>query len=80
MQESFARHTHWLLRGALAAVFAFHGYAKLTDNPSMQAKMLGIPVGLLLLTGLAELGGALLIAVGSVRIWRRDSVVRRSSR
>lgn len=64
MPNVLARHAHWVLRASLIAVFAYHGLAKFTDNPEMQANMLGISVGLLLLTGLAELGGAVLILVG----------------
>ncbi len=63
MPQTITRNAHWLLRGVVAAVFGYHGYTKFADG-TMQAEMLGIPLGLVLLTGLAELGGASLIIFG----------------
>ncbi len=64
MSNLLVRNAHWLLRGSFAAVFAYHGFAHLTQGPEMQAKMLGVPLGMLLLTALAEVGGAFLVLAG----------------
>lgn len=58
-----------IIRLALAAVFIYHGYGKITDIPGT-AKMfhegLGIPLPMLsaTLAALAEFGGGILLAVG----------------
>lgn len=67
MRELLSRNAHWLLRLSLAAVFSYHGYTKFTQGP-MQSKMLGVPLTLLLLGGLAELGGATLLVIGGFGI------------
>ena len=52
-------YAHWLPRLSLAATFIYHGIPKLT-NPGM----MGMPIFIVILVGLAELGGGLLILWG----------------
>ena len=59
-------HAHWLLRIALASVFLYHGLLKLM-NPQAFADMLPIGYALVILVGLAEAGGSLLLLAGGFR-------------
>ena len=59
------RNAHWLLRIALASVLVFHGVLKLT-NLEMFAQMLPISYAEVVLVGLAETGGGLLILLGGM--------------
>ena len=54
-----ARHAHWLVRLSLAATFIYHSIPKFM-NPGM----MGMPVIMVIMVGLAELGGALLLLWG----------------
>ncbi|MFN1834171.1 DoxX family protein [Balneola sp. MJW-20] len=54
---------HWLPRLSLAATFIYHGYPKLLSSSAVSEGM-GMPVFLIILVGLAEIGGALLILWG----------------
>jgi putative oxidoreductase len=57
--------TIWLLRVPFAAVFLFHGAGKLLA-PGMSAQMLGLPMSLVLLVGLAEVLAGLGAIVGGL--------------
>lgn len=61
--NSLAPQAHWLLRIALASVFLYHGLPKFA-NLSGIAQMMGMPVFMLLLVALAEVGGSMLILLG----------------
>jgi putative oxidoreductase len=66
----------WLLRLPFAAVFLFHGAGKLVA-PAMSADMLGLPVPLVLLVGLAEVLAGLGAVVGGLpRFAAADLVTR----
>lgn len=60
--KRFSPYAHWLLRIALAAVFIYHGWGKIT-NPGGGA-MMGLSSAVWLLVGLMEAGGGLLVLVG----------------
>jgi len=54
---------HWLPRLSLAATFLFHGLPKFMMAQAM-ADMMGMPVVVIYLVALAEVGGALLMLWG----------------
>lgn len=54
---------HWLPRLSLTAIFIYHGFPKLTMAGDMAAAM-GMPVFMVIMLGLVEIGGALLILWG----------------
>ena len=56
-------NAHWLLRIALASVFLFHGFGKVT-NFSGFAEMMGLPLLLAGLVTFAEVAGGLGILIG----------------
>ena len=56
-------NAHWLLRIALASVFLFHGFGKVT-NVSGFAEMMGLPVLVAGLVTFAEVAGGLGIIIG----------------
>jgi len=60
--KRFSPYAHWLPRIALAAVFVYHGWGKIT-NPG-EGAMMGLPSAVWLLVGLMEAGGGLLVLVG----------------
>jgi putative oxidoreductase len=66
LQTDAARHAHWILRIAIAAVFIPHGLDKLGDLSAF-AEMTGMPGAVALLVALAEVGGSILILAGGVR-------------
>ena len=71
-------NTTWFIRIPFAAVFLFHGAGKLM-LPAMSADMLGLPVFLILLVGLAEvLAGAGAVVGGLTNIEKRHLVTRLS--
>ena len=71
-------YTTWFIRIPFAAVFLFHGAGKLM-LPAMSADMLGLPVFLILLVGLAEvLAGAGAVVGGLTNIEKRHLVTRLS--
>ncbi|MCF7802399.1 MAG: DoxX family protein [Candidatus Marinimicrobia bacterium] len=59
--DRFAPHAHWLVRLSLAATFIYHGIPKFT-HPGM----IGMPIIIVILVGLAEVGGAILLLWGGV--------------
>lgn len=61
--NSISRHAHWALRVALASVFLYHGLTKFPALGGM-AEMMGLPVFVLLLVAIAEVGAGLLILAG----------------
>ena len=62
--EILAANAHWFLRIGLASVFLYHGINKFADL-NMFATMMKLPYTTALLVALAEVGGGLLILVGS---------------
>jgi len=71
-------HSGWLLRVPFAAVFLFHGAAKIAA-PAASAEMLGLPMALVLLVGLAEvLAGLGALAGGLPGLARADLATRLS--
>ena len=61
--KGFASFAHWLPRLSLAATFAYHGLPKLTE-PGPMAEMMGMPTIVVMLLGLAEIGGAARMVYG----------------
>jgi putative oxidoreductase len=53
---------HWSLRVAVAGVFIYHGWDKF-PKLEMMGQMLGLPVWLILLVALTEVGGGALVFV-----------------
>ena len=62
--NKFAPNAHWLLRLALIGPFAFHGLGKFM-MPAAGAEMLGLPVAIIILVGIVEVGGSLILLAGS---------------
>lgn len=58
--HKLGKHAHWLIRVSLAITFIYHGISKIT-NPGMMSMF---PVFVVVLVGLAEIGGAVLILWG----------------
>ncbi|MEX0721581.1 MAG: DoxX family protein [Balneolaceae bacterium] len=54
---------HWLPRLSLAAIFLYHGFPKIAMAGDVAA-MMGMPVPMVLMLGLVEASGALLILWG----------------
>jgi putative oxidoreductase len=54
---------HWLPRLALAAIFIFHGFPKVAMAGDVAA-MMGMPVFMVLMLGIIEIGGSLLLLWG----------------
>jgi len=54
---------HWLPRLALAAIFIFHGFPKVAMAGDVAA-MMGMPVFMVLMLGVIEIGGSLLLLWG----------------
>lgn len=61
--KGMAPLAHWLPRFALAAIFLYHGWPKLTDSAGMAGAM-EMPAIAVLALGVVELGGAALILYG----------------
>lgn len=67
--KNLAPHAHWLLRIGLASVFAYHGLGKLGDLSGTAAAM-SMPVAMIAMVGVVEVGGALFILIGaSMKEW-----------
>jgi len=64
VMDRLAPHAHWLLRFALAGVFVYHGFSKLS-NVEMFSQMMGLSYSVALLVALAEFSGGIAIIVGS---------------
>jgi putative oxidoreductase len=62
MQQYFGTHAHWGLRLAIAGVFIYHGWDKF-PKLEVVGQMLGLPVWLVLLVALVEVGGGALVFV-----------------
>ena len=60
---SLAPHAHWLLRIGFASVFLFHGIGKFAA-PAQFAEMMQLPLLVVLLVALAEVGGGLAVLAG----------------
>lgn len=56
---------HWLPRLSLAAIFIYHAFPKVTMTGDVSA-MMGMPFAMVLILGLAEIGGALLMLWGGL--------------
>jgi putative oxidoreductase len=56
---------HWLPRIALAAIFLYHGFGKFPAAEGM-AEMMGMPVFIVYLLGVAEVVGGLFILLGGI--------------
>lgn len=54
---------HWLPRIALAAIFLYHGFSKFPGAEGL-AEMMGMPVFIVYLLGVAEVLGGLFILLG----------------
>jgi putative oxidoreductase len=54
---------HWLPRLSLAAIFIYHGFPKVAMTADVSA-MMGMPFAMVLMLGIAEIGGALLMLWG----------------
>lgn len=54
---------HWLPRLSLAAIFIYHGFPKIAAAGDMAAAM-GMPTFMVLMLGIVEIGGALLLLWG----------------
>lgn len=63
--KNFAGFAHWLPRLALFGIFGYHGLPKLTQSAAM-AEQMGMPSLVVMLLGVAELTGAVLILWGGV--------------
>jgi len=67
--NKFAPNAHWLLRLALVGPFAFHGLGKFF-NLAGTAEMMQMPVAMVLVIGLVEVGGVvILLAGGMAKDW-----------
>ncbi len=54
---------HWLPRLSLAAIFIYHGFPKVAMAGDVAA-MMGMPMAMVLMLGIVEIGGALLLLWG----------------
>ncbi len=64
-----SHHGHWLLRGAIASVFIYHGFGKF-QNLAPMANMMNMSVATLFLVASAEtVGGALVLFGGFLKDW-----------
>ncbi len=60
---------HWLLRGAIASVFIYHGLGKF-QNLAPMANMMNMPIAMLFLVASTEtVGGALILFGGFLKDW-----------
>jgi putative oxidoreductase len=60
---SLSARAHWLLRIGFSSVFLFHGIGKFAA-PAQLAEMMQLPLLVVLLVALAEVGGGLAVLVG----------------
>ncbi len=70
--NKFAPNAHWLLRLALVGPFAFHGLGKLL-NASGSAEMMQMPIAMVVMLGLVEVGGVAILLAGRLA---KDWMVR----
>ena len=70
--NKFAPNAHWLLRLALVGPFGFHGMGKLL-NSAGTAEMMQMPVAMVIVLGLIEVGGAAILLAGPMA---KDWMVR----
>lgn len=61
--SNFAPHAHWFLRLALFGPFIFHGAGKFF-NAAGFSEMMQMPIALVILLGVVEVGGALVLIAG----------------
>lgn len=63
--NKFSGIAHWLPRLSLAAIFIYHAFPKVAMTGDVAA-MMGMPFIMVLVLGLAEIGGALLMLWGGL--------------
>lgn len=64
--ERYGRHTHWLLRAAMASVFLYQGVDKfLGSGITGFAAVMELPVAIALPVALAEIGTGVLVLLGA---------------
>jgi putative oxidoreductase len=63
--DNLAPNAHWLLRIGLASVFLYHGVGKLGNLEGMSEAM-QMPVFMIAMLGIVEVGGAIFILAGAV--------------
>ncbi len=63
--DALAPHAHWLVRLVLASIFVFHGIGKFPAAEAMAA-MMGMPVVMIVMLGVMELGAAALVLLGGL--------------
>jgi len=56
-------YSHWFIRLNLAGIFLYHGVGKFMAA-EMMAKMMMMPIGMIYMAGVMEVGGALLVVYG----------------
>lgn len=56
---------HWLPRLSLAAIFIYHGFPKVAMSGDVAA-MMGMPVFMVFMLGIVEIGGSLLLLWGGI--------------
>jgi len=61
--NSLSGIAHWLPRLALAAIFFYHAFPKLAMAGAV-SQMMGMPAAMVIMLGLVEAGGAVLILYG----------------
>lgn len=61
--EQLSKHSHWLVRLSLAAIFLYHGFVKFS-MAGMMAEMMGMPVIMVYMLALMEVIGGILILWG----------------
>ncbi|HKK64479.1 MAG TPA: DoxX family protein [Clostridia bacterium] len=63
--NKFSGIAHWLPRLSLAAIFIYHAFPKVAMTGDVSA-MMGMPFIMVLLIGIAEIAGALLLLWGGI--------------
>lgn len=61
--NKFSGIVHWLPRLSLAAIFIYHGFPKVAMAGDVAA-MMGMPFAMVLMLGMMEIGGGLLLIWG----------------
>jgi len=67
--EPVSRHAHWLLRFGLASVFVYMGVDKFMGGGLAEfSHMMELPIIMVLLVALAEIGGGVFIVAGGLSV------------